>query len=50
MVLGAALFAVIQKDTSGGGISASIAGLSVSYSLQVRVVFKDLHYWKLKNN
>ena len=35
IILFAALFAVIERNSGGGGLDPGLAGLSISYSLQV---------------
>ena len=39
ILFGAALFAVIEEDTSGA-ITGGLAGLSISYALQVQKCFQ----------
>ena len=36
IILFATLFAVIERNSSGGGIDPGLAGLSISYALQVK--------------
>jgi len=36
IILFAILFAVIERNSSGGGIDPGLAGLSISYALQVQ--------------
>ena len=43
----AALFAVIERNSNGDGIDPGLAGLSISYALQVMC---DIFYVELKQN
>ena len=38
IILFAALFAVIERNSGNGGLDPGLAGLSITYALQVRVV------------
>ena len=40
IILFAALFAVIERTSSGGGIDPGLAGLSISYALEVTIPTK----------
>ena len=41
IILFAALFTVIERNSSGDGIDPGLAGLSISYALQVNISSQD---------